>query len=80
MGLVPGVSLAQWIGTRLAARSLAYAARFLSRGNPQRRGVRPAENSAVSEFDNLESAEGGISITPTASYPSGKNALGLEGF
>ncbi|CAK5262520.1 unnamed protein product [Mycena citricolor] len=31
MGLVPGVSLAQWIGTRLAARGLTYAASFLYR-------------------------------------------------
>ncbi|KAJ6536713.1 hypothetical protein DFH09DRAFT_1249800 [Mycena vulgaris] len=28
MGLVPGVSLAQWIATRLAAKSLTYAASF----------------------------------------------------
>ncbi|KAJ7584363.1 hypothetical protein C8J56DRAFT_789541 [Mycena floridula] len=34
MGLVPGVSLAQWIGTRIAARSLACASRFW-RKDPQ---------------------------------------------
>jgi hypothetical protein len=28
MGLVPGVSLMQWIGTRIAARGLAYATRL----------------------------------------------------
>ncbi|KAF9006736.1 hypothetical protein BDQ17DRAFT_1239048 [Cyathus striatus] len=29
MGLVPGVSLAQWVGTRLAATGMSYIARFL---------------------------------------------------
>ncbi|KAJ7194581.1 hypothetical protein GGX14DRAFT_377952 [Mycena pura] len=29
LGLVPGASLAQWIGTRLAARGMSYAAAFL---------------------------------------------------
>lgn len=31
MGLVPGVSLAQWIGTRLSASGLSYISRFLPR-------------------------------------------------
>ena len=31
MGLVPGVSLAQWIGTRLTATSLSYFSRLLPR-------------------------------------------------
>ena len=30
LGLVPGISLAQWIGSRLAAQSLTLAARILS--------------------------------------------------
>ncbi|KAL1690088.1 hypothetical protein GGG16DRAFT_92845 [Schizophyllum commune] len=35
LGLVPGVSLTQWISSRLAAQGLALAARMLSRGtNP----------------------------------------------
>ena len=31
MGLLPGVSLAQWIGTRIAARGLSYVSNLLSR-------------------------------------------------
>jgi len=34
MGLVPGVSLAQWIGTRLAATSLSYVSRLLPSSAP----------------------------------------------
>lgn len=33
IGLVPGLSLAQWISSRLAAQGLALAARMLSRGS-----------------------------------------------
>lgn len=32
MGLLPGVSLAQWIGTRLTAAGLSYLSRFLGKG------------------------------------------------
>jgi len=35
MGLVPGLSLAQWIGTRLAAAGLSYASRLLAKPKPQ---------------------------------------------
>ncbi|KAF8914318.1 hypothetical protein CPB84DRAFT_1669087 [Gymnopilus junonius] len=31
MGLLPGVSLAQWIGTRIAARGLSYVSKLLSK-------------------------------------------------
>ncbi|EAU84191.2 hypothetical protein CC1G_08121 [Coprinopsis cinerea okayama7 len=42
MGLVPGVSLAQWIGTRLAANGLSYLSRFL----PSRRWSKQSERSS----------------------------------
>ncbi|KAG6820675.1 hypothetical protein H0H93_013193 [Arthromyces matolae] len=35
IGLVPGVSLAQWIGTRLTALGLSYLSRFWNRACPQ---------------------------------------------
>ncbi|KAJ7639498.1 hypothetical protein FB45DRAFT_905795 [Roridomyces roridus] len=46
MGLVPGVSLAQWIGTRLAAKSVTYAVSLWS--SPRT----PAQTT--SELDNAE--------------------------
>lgn len=70
IGLVPGVSLAQWIGTRLAAKGILYAARFWSKGKS-----RAAEHtSPSSETRDLESG-----VTPAAAYvTSTKNALGLQ--
>lgn len=82
MGLVPGVSLAQWIGTRLAARSLTYAASFWSSGTqPTGRHTPAAErHPAQPEHDKDIDLESGKGITPAAAYvASTKNALGLEG-
>jgi len=47
MGLVPGVSLAQWIGTRIAARGLSYASRAWLRS--------PGASEADSDIRELES-------------------------
>lgn len=44
MGLVPGVSLAQWIATRLTARGLSYASRVWLRRTR-------ADSAPVSEAD-----------------------------
>jgi len=64
MGLVPGVSLAQWIGTRLTARGLSYASRIWLR----RSGTdsAPAPESDV-EIRELESGYG-PSSSPASEY------------
>jgi len=74
MGLVPGVSLAQWIGTRLAARGLTYAASFWF--NETQTTEPAAQEPITSEHDvDLESGKG---MTPAAAYvASTKSALGL---
>lgn len=84
MGLVPGVSLAHWIGSRIAARGLTIAARFFTGG--EGKGTiefhgRPGERSGSTSEDDLESARGGSSeVTPAAAYGAyAKNALGLQG-
>ncbi|KAF9023180.1 hypothetical protein BDP27DRAFT_1073838 [Rhodocollybia butyracea] len=47
MGLLPGVSLAQWIGTRITARGLSYASRMWLRNS--------AANEADLDIKGLES-------------------------
>ncbi|KAJ7462040.1 hypothetical protein FB451DRAFT_1043886 [Mycena latifolia] len=64
MGLVPGVSLAQWIGTRLAAKSLTYAASFWSRSSPNAAGECAAQ--PASEHDAMEM---GMSPAPLLTSP-----------
>ena len=57
MGLVPGVSLAHWISSRIAAKGLTYAARFL-------RGERSQlTETSVNSSHDLEAGS-----TPAASY------------
>ncbi|KAF4575242.1 hypothetical protein EYR36_006600 [Pleurotus pulmonarius] len=66
MGLVPGVSLMQWVGSRVMARGLSFAYHSLFN-----------VLSPVPEQD-VESAP--HTLTPAASYSATvKNALGLEG-
>ncbi|KAG5648757.1 hypothetical protein DXG03_000105 [Asterophora parasitica] len=65
IGLVPGVSLAQWIGTRLAALGLSYLGRLWARG------ISPDVPEQAADPADLESG--------TSYMPSRKNALGLEG-
>ncbi|KAJ8507068.1 hypothetical protein ONZ45_g10529 [Pleurotus djamor] len=72
MGLVPGVSLVQWLGTRIAARSLTFTYHIASYAMPslfEHPGTSP-------EVD----IEGAPALTPAAAYSASvKNALGLEG-
>jgi hypothetical protein len=74
LGLVPGVSLAQWIGARLAATSLTIAARlFTGRRIP----ARPSKTHRVYETPDLEQ---GSATTTDIRYANGvrsNNALGL---
>ena len=74
LGLVPGVSLAQWIGARLAATSLTIAARlFTGRRIP----ARPSKTHHVYETPDLEQ---GSATTTDIRYANGvrsNNALGL---
>ncbi|KAF5388046.1 hypothetical protein D9615_000706 [Tricholomella constricta] len=72
IGLVPGVSLAQWVGTRLAALGLSYLSKFWMR---EKSHSVAQQAVAVAEPPDLE---GGASPV-TAYFPSTKNALGLEG-
>ncbi|KAF5392971.1 hypothetical protein D9757_001137 [Collybiopsis confluens] len=61
MGLVPGVSLAQWIGTRIAARGLSYASRVWLKGS--------SSNSQISETDaKIRELEDGHRPSPAAEY------------
>jgi len=61
MGLVPGVSLAQWIGTRIAARSLACAARFWAKDT-----LDSDESPASSSSPGIHDVEKGTA--PTAAH------------
>lgn len=75
MGLVPGVSLAQWIGTRLAAVGLSYAAKFLPKGNGNTfMGLPPSKIPSMSQAVDLEA--GMKPAEPIA--PSTTNTLGVD--
>ncbi|KAJ6560275.1 hypothetical protein B0H19DRAFT_945387 [Mycena capillaripes] len=71
MGLVPGASLAQWIGTRLAAKSLTYVASFwhAPSTNSAERAAQP-----TSEQDAMEKG-----MSPAAQLASSaKQALDMQ--
>ncbi|KAG6897602.1 hypothetical protein C0992_013042 [Termitomyces sp. T32_za158] len=68
IGLVPGVSLAQWIGTRLAAFGISYFAKFWNR-----KKVHTLEQAVMAVM-----AKAG-DLNKTAADPCSKNALGLNG-
>ncbi|KAJ3819724.1 hypothetical protein F5880DRAFT_1489235 [Lentinula raphanica] len=63
MGLVPGVSLAQWIGSRLTARGLSYASRAWFKST----GEHGYATEADAEFKELENGLG-PSSSPAAVY------------
>ncbi|KAJ3832651.1 hypothetical protein F5878DRAFT_634642 [Lentinula raphanica] len=63
MGLVPGVSLAQWIGSRLTARGLSYASRAWFKST----GELGYATEADAEFKELENGLG-PSSSPAAAY------------
>ncbi|KAG6910808.1 hypothetical protein DXG01_007697 [Tephrocybe rancida] len=65
IGLVPGVSLAQWIGTRLTALGLSYLSRLWTRTS------HILEQAEAGELDGTSAAS---DLTPST-----KNALGLDG-
>lgn len=69
IGLVPGVSLAQWIGTRLAAFGISYFARFWTREKAQ-----TLEQAVMAEAGDLDKT-----AADACSTLSVKNALGLDG-
>jgi hypothetical protein len=83
LGLVPGVSLAQWIGARLAATSLTVAARlFTGRRISVRSSKTHAGAYASEDLDDLtpdlEQGPPTISELPYANIARSDNALGLE--
>ncbi|KAJ4479002.1 hypothetical protein J3R30DRAFT_3473246 [Lentinula aciculospora] len=63
MGLVPGVSLAQWIGTRLTARGLSYASRAWFRTSGTQSST-PETDAQIRELENGH----GPSSSPAAEY------------
>ncbi|KAH0588026.1 hypothetical protein H2248_006762 [Termitomyces sp. 'cryptogamus'] len=69
IGLVPGVSLAQWIGTRLAAFGLSHLSRFWNREK-----VHVLEQAVMAEAGDLDRT-----AADARSTLSMKNALGLDG-
>jgi len=54
MGLVPGVSLAQWIGTRIAATGLSYISKLL----PSRKGESHPEATAAQFLGEMDIEHG----------------------
>ncbi|KIK53273.1 hypothetical protein GYMLUDRAFT_250530 [Collybiopsis luxurians FD-317 M1] len=61
MGLVPGVSLAQWIGTRITARSLSYASRVFLKSS--------RAHSLIAEADTkIRELEDGYGSSAAAEY------------
>ncbi|KAJ7368967.1 hypothetical protein DFH08DRAFT_676026 [Mycena albidolilacea] len=62
MGLVPGASLAQWIGTRIAAKSLTYVSSFWRTPSPSR------TNSAERAAHAQDAMEKGMSLSPAAQF------------
>jgi hypothetical protein len=66
IGLVPGLTLAQWIGTRLAAKGVSFASRIWTRQKAH------DYEQAISTAD----VENGA--TPTAYVTTVKNGLGIE--
>jgi len=88
LGLVPGVSLAQWIGARLAATSLTIAARLFTRREISARSSKTHAGAYASEdLDCLTlDLEQGSPVTPDLRYGGpnivsgarSNNALGLE--
>lgn len=75
IGLVPGVSLAQWIGTRLAAVGLSYAAKFIpkSKGNTFM-GLAPPKNTPISKAVDLE-----VGMRPSVPFSSSTTNTLREG-
>ncbi|KAG6813029.1 hypothetical protein H0H92_014563 [Tricholoma furcatifolium] len=72
LGLVPGVSLAQWIGSRIAALGLSYGSKLWTRAT-----LCSVEESALAE-------EGDLNVTSAVPQASGfatptKDALRLNG-
>jgi hypothetical protein len=85
LGLVPGASLAQWIGARLAATSLTIAARLFTGGKKSPRP--PSAHGVASASEDLcdlpavweKDPPGTSSVTQAATYDSySNNTLGLE--
>ena len=54
MGLVPGVSLAQWIGTRIAATGLSYISKLL----PSKKGESHTEATAAQFLGDMDIEHG----------------------
>lgn len=80
LGLVPGISLAQWIGSRLAAQSLTLAARFLP-GVKSKSSNTSLRYAAAHDLEHGSHADQG---TPAAMHRAtvttkNSNALGSEG-
>jgi len=85
LGLVPGVSLAQWIGARLAATSLTFAARLFTGRRKPARSLKTHAGSYASEdlvslAPDLEQGSPKTSgVTPAVAYGAcAENAVGLE--
>ncbi|KAJ7682094.1 hypothetical protein DFH06DRAFT_1160207 [Mycena polygramma] len=71
MGLVPGASLAQWIGTRLAAKGLTYLASFW---HPPSTNAAERAAQPTSEQDAMEKG-----MSPAAQFAtSAKQALDIQ--
>ncbi|PFH47811.1 hypothetical protein AMATHDRAFT_197516 [Amanita thiersii Skay4041] len=70
IGLVPGVSLAQWIITRLTATGLSYAARLLPKRKGQSYTSRHSDSRPILDLGHATTIGSYSAIT--------SNALGLE--
>jgi len=82
LGLVPGVSLAQWIAARLAAVSLTMAARLFTGGKKSVRsssahtGAYASEDLGSLSPDLVHGSPSTSGVSPVTAYA--KNTLGLQ--
>jgi hypothetical protein len=77
LGLVPGASIAQWIGARLAATSLTFVARLFT---GRRKSTRSSTRAGADDLaPDLEQGSSTSDVTPAAAYGSyTKKKLALD--
>lgn len=81
-GLIPGVGVMQWVGSRIFARGLAWSARLFGRGEPtisdaEKRNLEGARDEPVLER-TVSTRLDGETHTEAAAYKlSAKYALGI---
>ena len=78
IGLVPGMTVAQWIGTRVAAQGISFATKVASWIFGGRKGEEDCERGHSPGAVSTVSSEGEGRHPANASMSAQQNALGLE--